>query len=292
MQGKIDLQNLHLAHSDWGMDLLARSLQGTLVLASSDWKKAEFFITFEEASCHFEKNGCKVGMGDTLGEIRIQPDQDPYLRMGGRLLSQDAVVPFEIEGKGSLEKDKKSFQLSADFFLTRHSSHLGMQFSQKDKETSHMELECQSLTEEVFNILQLSFPLFQWPICTMNGGKIEGKCVGALQHGKVQSMTFSQCVAENLSFSLPTQNLQGSWQYLAFSGTLDQNSKGDLQITSLDSSLQNASISLAGVEKFRLISASLGVESGEVLASSAEGVYDGIWGKIQVLEPGSSDFFT
>jgi hypothetical protein len=289
MEGRIDLQNLSLLQPDLGMDLFSHSLQGTLLLTSNDWKKAEFFITFEEASCHLEKSGYKVGMREALGEIRIQPGQDPYLRMGGQLISQSSKLPFEIEGKGSLEEGKKSFQMAADFFLNGNAPHLGVRFSEHEKQMSSIEIECKGLSEEVFNVLQLSFPFFHLPACHMKSGLIDGKCIGSLYQGKIQSMTFADCSAIGLSFSLPDQNLVCSLQNMDFSAIVDQNTKGSLEITSLDAALQKAHISLAGQEKLQLVSASIAIQAGELLASKMEGFYEGIWAKIRILEPGATD---
>lgn len=289
MEGKIDLQNLSFSHTDLGMDFFSRSLQGTLFLASDDWNTAEFFITFEDASCHLEKNGCKVGLQEALGEIRIQPETDPYLRMGGMLLSEGSTVPFEIEGKGSLEEGKKSFQLAADFFLKRNSPHLFVRFFEKEKQGGNIEIQCRALSEEVFNILQLSFPVFHVPLCSMHSGLIDGKCQGSLRQGKIQSLTFSDCSAENLSFSLPAKNLACSLQQGFFSASLEQNGES-LELSSLDVTLEKANVSISGVEKLRLVSGSVAVASGDLQASSVEGFYEGIWGKIQVLEPEASDF--
>lgn len=294
MQGKIDLKEISFSHPDLGVDFLSEALTGTLSFSSdamngevlSFWKKVELFLTFEDTHLRVNQKELQIGAKDLLGELRLHPSEDPYLKMGGEVLSKNLSIPFEIEGKGQmLEKGNVWLQTQADFFLAKTSPHLSVAFSQTEEKITTLEVECRELSPEVFNVLSLAFPLFKVPECRLQQGTVAGKFTGTFEGIKPQKLTFSECTAENFAFHVPALETFIQSQSVAFSATLDQ--KEELQITSLNAEMRKADVFFQNKEMFRACSSKLQAESGEFLASYLEGFYHGIWGSVQVLEPGA-----
>ncbi len=301
MDGIIDLKEISFSHPILGIHLLSQSLKGTLFFSSegekdenlSFWRKAELFLTFENTSLSIDQKEMQLGVKEVLGELRITPKEDPYLKLGGKILSENLLIPFEIEGKGQLsEKGNYWLQTQADFFLAKRSSHIEVLFSCNENKETSLQLECANFSKEVFNILQLAFPLFEIPKCHMQSGEFGGKFVGSFEKGVPKILTFSECNFEGFDFAFPSKNLLMKSQNISFSGVLEKTKQGFLEMNSLEAEIRKLDLSFENKEICQSLSAKLGVHLGEFTPSSyVEGYHQKIWGSVQVLDPMSKDLF-
>jgi hypothetical protein len=300
MEGTLDLQGISFSHPSSGIHVLSQSIKGTLLVSPealkekslSFWKKVELFLTFEDTHFKVDQKDLQLGVEDALGEIRIMPTEDPYLKVGGVVLSDNRSIPFEIEGKGQLlDQGEYWLQTQASFFLSKKAPYIDVLFSQRTNDESVLHVECKEFSKEVFNVLQLAFPAFNLPTCQMKEGVFAGKFIGVFEKGEPKALSFSDCDLEGIQFSVPTEGLLVESQSITFSGNVNKSEANSFELSSLDATVRKLDLTFQNKEVVKSLSAKLGVELGEFTSSYAEGFCDGIWGSIQVLEPGAKDLF-
>jgi hypothetical protein len=294
MDGKLDLEDISFSHPDLGGNVLSKSLKGTLLFSPkgskkenlSFWKRVELFLTFEDTSFRVQQKDFVFGVSDVLGEMRLTPDDAPYLKMGGKVLSGNQQIPFEVEAKGLL-LEKRAFWLETkvDFFLSKKEPHLFVSYSQNESQESSLQIECKEISQEVFNILTLSFPYFHWPECSMSAGEFTGNFTGTFKQGLAKTFHLSKFQSKGLEFAVTSPNVVlKSLSDITFSGSLEQG-----KLVSLEADVCKVDFDAKGKELVRSLSGKLSIASGRIVTSSLEGFYQGIWGSVQVLDPSSSD---
>ncbi len=292
MEGKLDLEDISFFHPEIGGHVLSKSLKGTLLFSPkgpkdknlSFWKRVDLFLTFEDTSFGLQQKDFAFGVSDVLGEMRLTPDDDPYLKMGGKVLSNKQEIPFEVEGKGQL-LEKRAFWLETkvDFFLPKKEPHLFISYAQNETGESSLQIECKEIAQEVFNILTLSFPYFHLPECSMLAGEFAGNFTGSFKQGLAKTLTLSEFKSKGLALTSANYVLKNSSE-IAFSGSLEQG-----KLVSLEADVSKVDFDAQNKELVRSLSGKLSIASGAIVTSSLEGFYQGIWGSAQVLDSSAPD---
>jgi hypothetical protein len=277
------VKDLALMHAKERFTIESETLQGTLSFSLQKdvpiWKQIELFMTF--ADTKFLMN--QIGFQEALGEFRLHPEEDPYVKMGGLMISRGLPVPFEIEGKGEiLEEGASWFEAKTDFFLSQRHPRIVTSFCQNEKGEAILQAEYTEIGKEVVDLVQGFTEFLGVPKCRMEGGEIEGKLFARFsEKGKV-SVEFSDCQASNLALFLPKQELFFTAQEIVMSGALEQ---GKLQ--TLTACIHKADLSCINFQ-IKEINSKLEVLDGAFEPSYIEGSYRGMQMSAQIL-PRSSD---
>jgi hypothetical protein len=280
-EGGIELQNLDLQNDEMGFSLRSKALKATALFRPENevpfWKQLDLFLTFEDSTFLTTKNGSTFGFEESLGELRLHPDTDPYLKSFGSIISKGVRVRFEVEGKGSLlESGAYWLETEADFQGER-ASKITLSIRQNEKEESTLQVECSHIEKEVANLMQLIFPIYE-----VESGELSGKLLGRFEKAEVKSLEFSDCEAKNFVFCFPENDLSLRIGDLSFNGIFEQNTLGALELSSSDVEVHKARLIFKEWEIERIAS-SLKVRHGEFASSYLEGSYSGIKASLQLL---------
>lgn len=275
------VEKLDLACQDLAVE--SHILQGTLSFSFQKdlpiWKQLDLFLTFEEGK--FVMN--QIGFEGALGEFRLHPEEDPYLKMSGTVISRGLPVPFEIEGKGEMVTQGSCWlQAKMDFFLPHRHPQITASFCQLENGEATLEAEYVDIGKETSDLLQGLTPLLGIPEYRMESGQIQGKLFARFVGKKTESIELVDCSAKDLSVFFPKQELFFKAQEIVMNGLLKQG-----EIHSLVGRVHRADLSSPSFQ-IKEITSQLKVVEGAFEPSYIEGSYRGIQLSLQVL-PKASD---
>ncbi len=295
LQAKWEMGDLTWGDGALDLSLVSKSLQGTLTYAPQKhlplWKQIDLFLTFEDISVITLQNDSAFGFKNSLGEIRLHPEEDPYIKAFGCILSKGIEIPFEVEGKGEpLASGAYWIQASTRFFLEGKEPSIAFSLCQNEKGESILQAECFQVCKEIIDLTQVAAPFFNLPKYSMLAGEIQGKVLGHFEGKQIVSLEFTDCLAKELAFSLPAQNLVFRAEDLSFQGLLIKEDREPLSLVSSKMEMHKGDLTL---ERFQLsnIASCLTISSGEMESSYIEGTYSGIKASLQLLAPASENLF-
>ncbi len=276
---KVDLQSLS---SDFA--LKANSLEGTLSFSAKDllpiWKQIDLFVTFEDL-LWMTRQG-EFGFANTLGEIRLHPTEDPYVKVGGTLKTKGSLMPFELEGSGEvLEKGACWLQTNLSFFLPHSQPKIIASFWQNEEGKGVLESHWERVGKEVSEVYQELGSFFNAPRYVLEKGEIEGNLLAKCTSGVWQSMEFSDCNAKNFVFTIPSKKICLQAQSVSMQGLLDKE-----EIVALQAEIRQGTLSLDDLQVEEIV-AKVEIVEGEFMPSYVEGSYLGTKVAMQVLSPSS-----
>gem|GEM_PF-6736285 len=286
LQANVSLEEIHLENSALQAGMRARSIEGTVSFARQSslpfWKQVDLFLTFEDLLCLQNQDGSDFGVSGALGEIRLRPKQDPYLKIGGTLTSRGSLIPFELEGSGEiLDKGSYWIQSNLSFFLPHCQPQIVASLWIGEEGEGVLEAQCSEIGKEVSYLYEGVSNFFKGPICELERGTVEGNILAKFGKGAVSKIEVSGLRGMNFAFSLPSRQLY----FEGGSGSVDASFEGS-EITSLKGELRKGKVSLEGME-LKEIYAKLEVEDGEFMPSYVEGFYEGMKVAGQVLSASS-----
>ena len=287
MEANLDVKNIDLKNPLLDFTMSSKALKGTFSFVPNEempiWKQVNLFLTFEESSLLTYQNGDAFGFKDSLGELRLHPEEDPYLKAFGSVLSKGVFIPFEVEGKGEpLENGAYWLEANLQFFLSEVQPKITLSFCQNEDNESILQAECSHIVKEIVELSQMMRSFLAFPECKMEGGEIEGKLLCQFEQKKVKSLQLSDCKASFLDCSIPSKSLSFKAKELSFQGLLEQGETGVLELQSSHAEIHKASLQL-GELQFKDISSILSVLEGQFEPSYIEGSYEGIKTSLQIL---------
>lgn len=276
----LDKVNLQSVSSDYTVQ--AKSLEGTLSFSGKEllplWKQLDLFITFEDL-LWMTKQG-EFGFTNTLGEIRLQPTEDPYVKVGGTLKTKGSLMPFELEGSGEvLEKGACWLQTNLSFFLPHSQPKIIASFWQSEEGKGVLETHWEQVGKEVSEVYQELGSFFNAPKYLLEKGEIEGKLLAKCNLGVWHSVELSDCSAKNFIVSIPSKKVRVQAQSASLRGVLEKE-----EIVSLQGEIRKGSLSLEQLEVEEIV-AKVDIVEGELMPSYLEGSYQGAKVAMQILAP-------
>ncbi len=296
VQGDVSIDSFSCRDTDAAFSLEAQSLKGTLIYTPQKqvplWKQIDLFLTFEDTSLLTPQNGSLFGFTHSLGEVRLHPGEDPYVKAFGSVISKGLEIPFEIEGKGELlDAGAYWLQSSLSFFLDKKTPTIELSLCQNDKGESILQAECSQITKEVMDLAQVLSPVFNVPEYSMVDGEIAGRLLGRFNGSKIISLDFSDCEAKGLFFSLPSKHLLFKAEHLTFQGVLHKEDRGsNLELFSSKLEMHKGDLTVDGYQ-FSEMASCFTINSGEIESSYIEGTYSGIKASLQLLSPAADSLF-
>src|SRR3990167_3070784 len=135
----------------------AKSLKGTMLFSPKQgiplWKQGELFLTFEGTSFFANTEKGLFGIQESLGEIRMHPEEDPYIKALGTVICNDNAIPFEIEGSGEpLENGAYWMQSAARFFFKGQEPTLVLSLCQNNEKESAIQAEFHDIGPELYEL--------------------------------------------------------------------------------------------------------------------------------------------
>ncbi len=282
LQANISLENVGLKSLSSDCALQAKSLEGTVSFSAKDlvpiWKQIDLFVTFEDL-LWMTKQG-EFGFSNTLGEIRVHPTEDPYIKIGGTLKTKGSLMPFELEGSGEvLEKGAYWLQTNLSFFLPHTQPKIIASFWQNEEEKGVLEAHWEQVGKEVSEVYQEIGSFFDAPKYLLEKGEIEGKLLAKCTSGIWQSVELSECQAKNFAFSMPSKKIYFQAQSANLQGFLEKE-----EIVGLQAEIRKGTLSLEDLQVEEIM-AKVEIAEGEFMPSYVEGSYQGTKVAMQVLAP-------
>lgn len=282
LQANISLEKVNLQNISLDYALQANNLEGTLSFTANDslpiWKQVDLFVTFEDLLWMTKQES--FGFTNTLGEIRLQPTENPYLKIGGTLKTKSSLMPFELEGSGEvLEKGAYWLQSNLSFFLPHSQPRIIASFWQNEEEKGVLDAHWEQVGKEVAEVYQEIGSFFDAPKYLLEKGEIEGKVLAKYAFGKWQNIELSDCSAKNFVFSIPSKSISLQGQSATIQGILDKE-----EIVAMQAEIRKGKLALADLQIEEII-AKVDIVDGEFMPSYLEGSYQGTKIAMQVLAP-------
>lgn len=269
LQANMSLSEFHLYRTWEECDIQAKMLEGTLSFVKKEgiplWRQADLFVTFEEMACTRKD---KLGVIGSLGEIRLHPKEDPYLKVGGTFLTAEGYIPFEFEGSGEL-LGKKSYwlQTNLSLFLTKGTSQCASSFWQDEQGEGTLEVQCEGVGKEFSLLYQELKEYVGGPSWNIEKGEVAGKILCTLGSAGCTKVEFSDCTAKNISFVAVERNTKVEAQSINCSGSIQGSN-----ISSLLAKVHKGKL-LYGQEEFLDVAAQVEITDGHFMPSYVEGMY-------------------
>jgi len=269
LQANMSLSHVHL-HRTWEeCDIQAKMLEGTLSFSKQEgvplWRQADLFITFEEMACTRKD---KLGLIGGLGEIRLHPKEDPYLKVGGTFLTAEGYIPFEFEGSGELlTKNSYWLQTNLSLFLAKGTSQCASSFWQDEQGTATLEVQCEKVGKEVSLLYQELRHYVNGPQWNIEKGDIEGKILCTFNPSGVTKIEFSDCSAKNISFFMADIDAKLEAQNIQWKGLIE-----GVKVSSLQAKVHKGKFRYKEEELLDL-AAQVEIVEGQFMASYLEGLY-------------------
>jgi hypothetical protein len=283
LQANLSLANVHLYNAVEECDIQAKMLESTLSFMKKEdvplWRQTDLFVTFEEMAC--TRKG-KLGVIGALGEMRIHPKEDPYLKATGTLMTSESYIPFEFEGSGEL-LEKKSYwlQTNLSFFLPKGPSQCFASFWQDEVGEATLEVQCEQVGKEFSLVYQELREYIGSPRWQIEKGEIGGKLLCSFSKNVCTKCEFSDCSAKNISFVMSNPDVKCEAQNLTWQGKIDSG-----VLSSLAAKIHKGKVSIAG-EKLDDVIAQIEIVDGAFLPSYLESSYKGAKVAAQILGAGS-----
>jgi hypothetical protein len=212
IQGDLELIEAELLNPQQGFELKTRSLRSTLSYPMQEtqdgklpfWKNMDIFMTLEEGALSFSLEGNSIGIEEALGEFRLHPEEDPFLKIHGNVCFKDVSMPFSVEGKGEILEEGKFWIQGESKFLARGQEQIVLlSLCHHEKDQYILQAEGKYLSREFSDLLQTLNPILDLPACRITKGEVDASVMGSFKGKHLQRLEFSDCRGKDLSLSLP-----------------------------------------------------------------------------------------
>ncbi|MBS0626779.1 MAG: hypothetical protein JSS09_01035, partial [Verrucomicrobia bacterium] len=282
LQANVELEEVDLQSFSSGYATQAKSLQGTISFLANDslpfWEQMDLFLTFEDLLWMTKQKERGFGFTNALGEIRLQPGKDPYVKIGGSVHTKGTLMPFELEGSYELlGKGAYFLQTNLCFFLPHSQPEIIASFLQSEEGDKVLEVHWKYIGKEISDVYQEIGSFFSAPTCFLEKGEIEGKVLAKGSGGVWKSIELSDFIAKNIVFSMPSKNISLSAQNALAHGLFDEE-----KVISLQAEVRKGKVSLPELQVEEIV-AKVDISEGEFMPSYIEGSYQGMKMAGQIL---------
>ncbi|MBM3198438.1 MAG: hypothetical protein FJZ58_04190, partial [Chlamydiae bacterium] len=256
--------------------LCVKKLRGTLSFTPKQgtplWQQLDLFLTFEEMSIMHGEEVSTLGLREALGEVRLHPTEDPYMRAQGILLSQEKEIPFSAEGRGELlDKEAYWLQMAAQFFTGEEESHVQISLCQDEEQKSVLEAECVGMTGALFHLVRSIYPL---PFDLLEG-KVGGKLLGHFERGQLKQLELIDGYANQLGVSLLESSSSAYIGSASFQAFIQAKTEGNIELQEALLEVHEGRLQVADCLLEQVV-CKVEVTQGNIRPSYIEGVYEGI----------------
>ncbi len=292
--GRVDLDDALASNEGLGVSWAMQSMKSSIQYPSAPdlsagelpfWKKFDCFATLEGGMCSLR--GSQLSLQNVLGEVRLQPGEDPFLKICGMLDAEGSAQPFSLEGKGEVQEEG-TFWLQSQMTLSgaRHQTELSCSICY-DKLQTIVQMKASGISSETTKWIDCIKPWVEIPKFHVSRGEIGLEVVAFWDRSHLSRVEVLQCEGQEVGVQLPMLSLQAQAKSFTLEGVLTKK-EAEWKAESFCVDLSGGSLFLEAEDAaVTNIALHLEAQNREMQSSFIEAAYRGAWGRIELLEKGA-----